>query len=112
VASGADWPRRLGRAVGVLLVLSVVALVVWLIVADPLEPYWERQKSTYDPVLKRMRCLEGNGELSELTPPCLIVTLKGQRAIEKRIEACEASGREHDACADEAWTWMRQRAPK
>ena len=76
-------------------------------------PYWERQKSAYDPKLRVLRCIDRDtGELMDIDPPCLVLTLKGRRAIQKRTVACQQRGGQEEACHTEAWDWVWLKRPK
>lgn len=74
--------------------------------------YWDRYDSLYDPKLKVHRCIGDNGELSEdMEPPCLVLTLRGQRAQERRAKQCEEAGGDREGCSTESYSWLYSTQP-
>ena len=91
---------------------SIAALVV-VYLSGGFDAYWERQKSVYDPLLKKYRCMEiGERRLMEGEPPCAALTVAGRRALESRTEECEKRGGEHDKCLGQAYGWLRTKLHK
>jgi len=121
--AGMDWRKNV--AAGLLAAVMLVMLIgvglgiafgfAWVgdQVLNFFTPYWERQKSAYDPKLQVLRCVDRNtGELMDIDPPCLVLTLKGRRAIQERTASCRQQGGEEEVCRDDAWAWMRSKQPK
>ena len=73
--------------------------------------YWERYRSTYDPKLGVSRCLDENGNLMDFEPPCLVMTLRGRKAMERHQKTCEENGGEHNDCRQEALRWVESSRP-
>jgi hypothetical protein len=77
------------------------------------EPYWQRHERIYDAALNEVRCVDPDiGELFALTSPCLVLTVRGRRAVKERTAACLKAGGASEACRDEAWKWKRTQQPK
>jgi hypothetical protein len=117
------WRKNV--AAGLLAAMMLVVLVAgglgiafgfsWVAdyVLDFFTPYWERHKSVHDPKLQVLRCIDRDtGEMMEIDPPCLVLTLKGRRAIEEQTAFCRQKGGAEEACRDEAWAWMRSKQRK
>jgi len=69
--------------------------------------YWERYGSLYDPKLKVHRCLNEYGQLAEdLEPPCVMMTLRGRKAMERHKIAYVDSGGNPEVCAAQALQWL------
>lgn len=82
-------------------------LLYWL----TLEPYWEQRKGIFDSTRNEYRCVDENGELSALRPPCAVLTLRGLRTLDERAAACRRRGGVPAVCHDEAWSWMYAQRP-
>ncbi len=95
---------------GVIAVLVITPFYLWD--EGYLGFYWERYGSTYDQKLGVSRCLDENGNLMDgLEPPCLVLTLRGRKAMERNQQACEENGGKHDDCRQEAWRWVISTRP-
>ena len=110
----------LGVFLGLLILLVVIGLsmtlilgaaFVWDEVDGYLGSYWERYRSTYDPKLGVSRCLDENGNLMDFEPPCLVMTLRGRKAMERHQKTCEENGGEHNDCRQEAFRWVESSRP-
>ncbi len=102
-----------------LLLLSIAtALSLWLTSylyqEGLLTDYWESRDALWDPRLKIYRCLDTNGQIDpqDRQPPCSVMTIAGQRFGERRITNCVAKGGAEQACAREAWEWVKAMRPE
>lgn len=74
--------------------------------------YWQRYDSLYDPKLNVVRCLDEHGELANFEPPCVVMTERGRKAMERYEVTCEESGGKHDECSRKAYEWLLSKQPK
>lgn len=74
-------------------------------------PYWQRLGSVYDPKYKELRCLDENGELMKMGPPCLVWTARGYRAMERWQKDCQRNGGAEEACMREALDRLMEYQP-
>jgi hypothetical protein len=67
----------------------------------------------WDPQLQRSRCIDkGTGELADFDPPCVVLTLAGRYALQRRAQRCLREGGTEEQCFTEAWAWMRTKKPQ
>lgn len=91
--------------------IAVVILII-IYATGGFDTYWERHKTVYDPKLNRSRCIDKDtGEIMDIDPPCVVLTLDGQKAIKKRQEKCEKNGGNPEDCKKEAWDWIFSKIP-
>lgn len=76
------------------------------------ETYFERHKSIYDPKLNQYRCVNSSGDIMDMEPPCLSLTLSGRHAVQKKEKDCIDLGREPSTCKKEARDWLYSKMPK
>lgn len=96
--------------VGVL--LSLIVGGFYLFDEGYLGFYWNRLNSVYDPMVKKTRCIDDVGELMTLEEPCLILTLRGRKAMERFQQTCEKEGGDAEGCSQEAFRWVYAQQPR
>lgn len=90
----------------------LIAGAAALYISGYFDSYWIKHKSVYDPKLGVNRCVDkDSGELMDIDPPCLVLTLKGRSEIEKRQKKCEDGGGNPGDCFREAFDWVASKAP-
>jgi hypothetical protein len=100
------------------LLLAIVGPIVVILGASYiwdegyLGSHWKRYGSMYDPKSEGFRCLDEHGELTrDIMPPCLVLTMRGQKAMARHQTACEKDGGNKEACHEGAFQWLVSKQP-
>lgn len=108
-----DFRKSLKILVALLGPLGLALLVGYLWDEGYLGFHWEVRDSIYDPKLGIYRCLDETGQLEDkLNPPCLVMTLRGLKAKERREKQCRKTGGEMEACSVESYEWLLSKQPR
>jgi hypothetical protein len=121
IAKGKQFRRSVLRAYlpdTFRLLLAVIGPVVVILGASYiwdegyLGSYWKRYGSMYDPKSEGFRCLDERGELTgDILPPCLVLNVRGQKAMARHQTACEKDGGNTAACREGALQWLVSQQP-
>ena len=66
------------------LLFLILILFSALSCSEIIEPYWETHKSVWDPKLNQNRCVDESGQIMDMEPPCLSLTVAGRHAVQKK----------------------------
>lgn len=93
-------------------ILLILITISVLSCSEISEPYWKKHKSVYDPKLKQNRCIDETGNIMDIEPPCLSLTVEGRNALQKKEKNCIDEGGVSEKCKKEAWDWLYSKRPK